>query len=485
MRRLIRATHEGTARLEVPSAEQTQRPGWDGLVEATADSEYVPEGVSAWEMGTDKDPKGKADEDWAKRQKKASGVRRQQATFIFVTPRKWQTKSDWVAAKTKLKSWKAVRVYDSATLEEWLECAPAVDIWLARQLGLCPSGFIDVDDWWKNLEALTEPSFRPDVYLASREKQVEELVTWVNGAPDTLVVESRSPVEALDFVVAASRKPELAEAFAARAIVVDTRDAWRTLAGGDARLILIVHPLLAIEAELVVEAVRNGHHVILCTFATPSVKHNRIELQRVSGVELQKALEEQGVPHPRAEKLTTSAGGSITVLKRLTARHPGTMQPDWSRAANSSAVVPLLLAGGWSDASESDRDAVEKLADCPYKDVVTLAERWSGSPDPLLNRNPGRWELVSRDDSWRSSPSQSPRITCADSRRSHFRSWVKKTRRMISRETQGGRRAYSVRNALTRRSCGVASLSRSRFLGHGHRSKNTSLQTRRVSQSAS
>jgi len=43
--------------------EQIQRPGWDALVEVSAHAEFVPQGVSAWEMGVDKDPKKKAAED--------------------------------------------------------------------------------------------------------------------------------------------------------------------------------------------------------------------------------------------------------------------------------------------------------------------------------------------------------------------------------------------------------------------------------------
>ena len=36
--------------------------------------------------------------------------------------------------------WKEVRVYDSATLEEWLEQSPAVNAWLAGILGKKPPG---------------------------------------------------------------------------------------------------------------------------------------------------------------------------------------------------------------------------------------------------------------------------------------------------------------------------------------------------------
>src|SRR5262249_55628854 len=100
VRRLIRATPGGAVRLEAPAGEQTQRPGWDGLVEADGDSEFVPVGVSAWEMGVDKDPKKKAESDFAKRQKKSPGVTKRKSSFVFVTPRKWQKKAEWVTAKT-------------------------------------------------------------------------------------------------------------------------------------------------------------------------------------------------------------------------------------------------------------------------------------------------------------------------------------------------------------------------------------------------
>jgi transcriptional regulator with XRE-family HTH domain len=400
IRRLIRAIGTGLVRVEAPAGEQTQRPGWDVLVDASGDAEFVPKGVSAWEIGVEKDPKAKAEEDFAKRQKKSPGLVKRKSTFVFVTPRKWQKKGVWVEEKTKLKSWKEIRVYDSASLEEWLESAPAVDIWLARQLGICPPGLIDVDEYWKDLQALTDPSFEADVYLASRGKEFEQLKDWLSGPADTLVIESRSPSEALDFVVAASRKSELGEAFAARAVIVETRDAWRSLAGSDSRLILVVHPGLAIEAELTAEAVRKGHHVIVCASGPSLAQCRRIELSRVSALALQQALVAQGVSHARAAELAAIAGGSIAVLKRRTARHPGTVHPEWSRQPNARSVVPLLLAGQWSDTSEGDRLALEKLAEVPYSEVVERAERWAASPDPMLRRGPSRWELVSRDDSW-------------------------------------------------------------------------------------
>src|SRR5262249_20163158 len=151
-------------------------------------------------------------------------------TFVFVTPRKWQKKGEAVKAKAKLGIWKDVRVYDSASLEEWLERAPAVDVWLARTIRVRPVGLADIDEYWANLAAVTDPSLTPEVFLASRGKEVARLKEWLEGPPDVLAIETRSPAEAVDFVAAFSRSPSAGDAFTARALVVETREAWRAMA---------------------------------------------------------------------------------------------------------------------------------------------------------------------------------------------------------------------------------------------------------------
>ncbi len=55
----------------------------------------MPAGTSGWEMGAEKDPRKKADEDFAKRTKDPLGLDKKKTTFMFVTPRKWQKKGEW------------------------------------------------------------------------------------------------------------------------------------------------------------------------------------------------------------------------------------------------------------------------------------------------------------------------------------------------------------------------------------------------------
>ena len=80
--------------IEFPAHEQVQRPGWDGIVEAGQADDFVPAGTSGWEMGVEKNPQKKAEEDFAKRAKDPHGLDRAKTTFVFVTPRKWQKKAE-------------------------------------------------------------------------------------------------------------------------------------------------------------------------------------------------------------------------------------------------------------------------------------------------------------------------------------------------------------------------------------------------------
>src|SRR5260370_2230534 len=92
VRRLIHATIENPTLTQFPADEGTQRRGWDGVVQATTCNAWVPSGISVWGMGTDQDPKVKANGDYTKRTENPGNVDIANTTFVFVTPRKWEGK---------------------------------------------------------------------------------------------------------------------------------------------------------------------------------------------------------------------------------------------------------------------------------------------------------------------------------------------------------------------------------------------------------
>ncbi len=150
IRKLIRATTNSISNIHFPSGESILLGGWDGILEVKEETEYVPVGISLWEFGANKYSKDKANSDYEKRSENPLGFNPKEATFIFVTPRLWDNRNDWVEERKAENIWKDVKVINSETLEEWIEIAPTVGSWLAKHIGLCPeNGVQSTEDFWE------------------------------------------------------------------------------------------------------------------------------------------------------------------------------------------------------------------------------------------------------------------------------------------------------------------------------------------------
>ncbi len=111
VRKLIRATSNSIQSIKFPAGENVLIRGWDGILEVTKETEYLPIGLSLWEFGASKNPKGKADDDYQKRTKNSLGYNPAESTFIFVTPRLWKNGEDWANEKKKGKNMERCKSY--------------------------------------------------------------------------------------------------------------------------------------------------------------------------------------------------------------------------------------------------------------------------------------------------------------------------------------------------------------------------------------
>jgi hypothetical protein len=109
VRKLIRTTVNDVKSIHFPSEENISIRGWDGILNTLEATEYIPNGLSLWEFGTNKDVKGKADDDYDKRTLKSLGFNPSEVTYIFVTPRLWGNKETWIEEKKKDKSGKTYK----------------------------------------------------------------------------------------------------------------------------------------------------------------------------------------------------------------------------------------------------------------------------------------------------------------------------------------------------------------------------------------
>ena len=107
LRTLVHSTGTEIAYIDFPGNDDSQRPGWDGWIDSHKATPWIPEGLSGWEFGVNKDITTKANNDFDK-SVKAHTEDSANITFIFVTPRRWPGKHEWVKKKKALNKWKDV-----------------------------------------------------------------------------------------------------------------------------------------------------------------------------------------------------------------------------------------------------------------------------------------------------------------------------------------------------------------------------------------
>ncbi len=441
IRMLVRATIESPKLVRFSAGEGVQRHGWDGIVEVAHGNDFVPDGISRWELSVEKSPVGKATEVFDQRAKEDRGFDLSQRTFVFVTPCKWDNKSKakWCDERRSLKIWRDVLVWDSTDLEQWLEIAPAVDQWIARRTGLKPDGITDLSEHWENLResftkyrrwneravdvmsvgsSATIPVLIPNVFLAGRQEQVKVLRALF-GLPDepggitkpdafdrhsVLPLGSASPNDVIDFAAAmvASLSDDEREQIKSRMLVVESMEAWRDLCVSQHRLVLLAHPRLSVDPESIANATRHGHQVLLCSERFVGDRSSVVELPSPRRDELEKGLILCGLDESKAARLVGECGRSLTALKRHRefARHAHTAVPAWAAPKSARELVPMLLAGAWDDSNEADQQILARLADRRYHDVASLAACWLQKEDSPVIHIQSTWSFLSREDSW-------------------------------------------------------------------------------------
>jgi hypothetical protein len=402
VRKLIHATVENPKLIQFPADEGTQRRGWDGVLEVECGNAWIPKDKSVWEMGADQDPTTKANGDHKKRTENPGTIKPGETTFVFVTPRKWEGKTDWLDNKRAEQKWLNVLAWDCEDLEQWLETAPAVDAWLARLLGKLPTGVRDLSSYWLSLAATSNPPLTPAAFLAGRTKAEKDLRDAIAGPPTEIVASALSLSELRDFVsaVLANADEETENASTARALVVETVDAWNQLSATKNPLLLIPSDQLALEKPMVAEAVKAGHHVLTQSPYTVVRSVAGVRVPRADRWELQKTLEAAGFSDERASRLAREAGGCLSVLVRLASQFEGQATPAWSKPQEAAPLLPLVLIGAWSDRNDEDRKLVERFTGQSYASTQQLVTRWMNQPDAPLRLAEGTYGFVSREDSW-------------------------------------------------------------------------------------
>jgi addiction module HigA family antidote len=371
IRTLVNSTGPSITKVDFPGNDDAERPGWDGIVETGQGTPWVPEGVSGWELGTNKDPKTKADGDIAKSIEAMPKADRENMTFVFVTPRHWPGKGDWERAQRAKKKWRDVRAYDSNDLEQWFEQSIAAQAWFAREIERLANGVRTLSQCWDDWSLATDPALDRtlfDLYVEGAKKTLISRLTQSSGG--LTIVAADSTDEALAFLARcfASLEDPKAIGLADRALVFDEPGVVRALARGTTTFIAVAHTR-TVEAELAPLA--RSHHCIVVYPRNAVNVEPHVTLEPLSYEAFTKPLETMGFGRDEIARLANESGRSLTVLRRRLTTMPAIRTPHWAAdAGRGASLVPFLWVGAWNATNRADQAVLELMSDEHAYDVL-------------------------------------------------------------------------------------------------------------------
>jgi hypothetical protein len=174
--RLVLATVGPAADFRFPAGDSILFAGWDGICSIATGRGKVPDGVSVWEVGTQRTRiREKANEDYEKRSKGPTTVDRKNTTYVFVTPQRWPKKETWRRQKIAEGIWKEISIIDGDDLVHWLDLCPGVSRWLSVRIGKRRNDLRDIGQVFGEWSLATDPPLSAELLLGDRDEQATQV----------------------------------------------------------------------------------------------------------------------------------------------------------------------------------------------------------------------------------------------------------------------------------------------------------------------
>ncbi|MGB7328618.1 MAG: hypothetical protein WBD31_27320, partial [Rubripirellula sp.] len=256
IRKLLVATLPPGATINVPAFEQVGRPGFDGTVESKVKAEFVPKGLSVWEVGTNEDQAAKANADYKKRTSETKASERRKTTYVCVSSQEWQNKGDWVAERKKENKWKNVVALDCNDVEQWTHRHPHVDLWLADLLRLPCRGLIDLNRRWDELSSVGKHALSTDVFLVGRDQAMHAIQEFLDAEPSAVLLKCASVQDGSDFLAAIHAAANEDNSLQ-RMIVVNDHSIWQEISASPSPTCLVIPSHVELSPEEVSRATQS------------------------------------------------------------------------------------------------------------------------------------------------------------------------------------------------------------------------------------
>lgn len=364
LRTLVHSTGIGLTEVDFPGNDDAERAGWDGKVQASAGTPWIPVNRSGWEFGTNEDPRTKAESDYQKSLKAASSEEQVELEFVFVTPRRWAGKNNWVKEKKSEGAWRDVRAYDSSDLEQWLEQSLPAQAWFANETKAPSHEVRSLDKCWADWANIATPPLPGSLFSLAIEEAKRKLSSRLSKPPiRPIVIAADSTDEALAFVAQClgPNGGEELELFRYRVIVFDKVGVLPRLAEGAKSFFLPVIHSQDVEVEFAPYA--DQMHAIVVYPRNAVYAEPDIVLEPVGFETFESALKSVGKNRDEIKNLANESGRSLTVLRRRLAVVQAVRMPLWAMQQHTSEnLIAFMLVGAWHVLNDTDKAGLSLMA---------------------------------------------------------------------------------------------------------------------------
>ena len=360
---------------DFPAYDNAERHGWDGEVISEIATPWIPLGKSGWEFGVSSNPKQKANCDYDSRTSSVPSEERNETTFVFITPRNWVGKKDWVKSKNQEGEWKEVKAFDASDLEQWLEQSVPAQCWFGEKIGIEQDNqhIHSLNACWHDWSIVTEPQLNKELFADSVQAYKTNLKKWLELPPEEqIVVEVDSSIEALAFL--ACIMEEIGQNEFDRCVVVQSLDAYKKVKRVGSDFICIID---SSEAEKAAAGSEKSQHVISIRQKDSSERNPYIILGRPGYETFRKSLVSMGIDNQEVERYVRESGRSRSILRRRLSRNEAVRSPEWAKDnSTTNTLIPFIFAGSWDSEREADQEILCCLSKVNDYNIVDQTFRY-------------------------------------------------------------------------------------------------------------
>lgn len=397
--RLVLATTPTSTRVRFPSGSAVFLSGWDGIVECEEETNYVPKGISRFELGTEKNYGNKIDGDYKKRTADPLGCDPKKTTLILITPYTWNDKEDWVNKRNSEGFWNEVRVYDAIDMEQWLDSSIVATRWFLEQTNKPVfDGILLAEESWDEWSRSPSIALPPEIIVTGRENEKGQLLNILQEKPSYKGIRASTRREAIAFIIACGKifDKEESERFLSKTLVVENINDFRRFAKKRTETLNLIANID--NPDPFYSAVSSGHHVLVPLGAQDEFNQETIDLPILDRNGLVEVLTDLLLDEDKAKRYVLDSGRNITIIRKFL-NFPE-LNIHLNQKKNIREIIPALILGRWSEGFKGDIELIELLSGEKYSEYSIILNEWKNYDDSPLMQIGSIWRLASPFDLW-------------------------------------------------------------------------------------